>query len=125
MTNRASPTAPSIYVSSIIRYVQIGFLLTFFDPISSPLNDFMAQWGTHFHTNNAKKEFSASVLRPVCQTFDILAVQVIQSAAELERSLKYRKAQRQGGREGTESLKLSDTEKMQRQLILDLEALKR
>ncbi|KAL0590055.1 hypothetical protein ABG067_001695 [Albugo candida] len=108
MTNRASPTAPSIYVSSIIR----------------PLNDFMAQWGTHFHTNNAKKEFFASVLRPVCQTFDILAVQVIQSAAELERSLKHRKAQRQGGREGTESLKLSDTEKMQRQLILDLEALK-
>ena len=90
----------------------------------SPLIDFMTQWGPHFHTKEAKTAFFTSVLRPVCETFDILAVQVMQSAAELERSLKHRKAQRQGGSKDIDSVAISDTEKMRRQFVLDLEALK-
>uniref|UniRef100_K3WK84 Conserved oligomeric Golgi complex subunit 2 n=1 Tax=Globisporangium ultimum (strain ATCC 200006 / CBS 805.95 / DAOM BR144) TaxID=431595 RepID=K3WK84_GLOUD len=108
MTNKPPPSAPSSYVGSII----------------SPLREFLGKWGIHF-AGARKHELFQSILDDVCDLYGSLSMELLKSAMELEESLKSRKMQRNLSSSLVGTTKMSDTEKMRRQLLLDLQEMQR
>ncbi|TYZ60669.1 hypothetical protein PybrP1_000319 [[Pythium] brassicae (nom. inval.)] len=108
MTNKPPPTAPSLYVTSII----------------SPLGDFVGKWGAHFVGARREQLFRA-VLDDVCEVYGSLSAELLKSAQELEESLKSRKMQRNVPSALVAAASVSDTDKMRMQLRLDLEEMQR
>lgn len=109
MTNKPPPSAPSTYVSNIIR----------------PIQDFLEMWGAHFNLDK-KQYFLQAIVTEVCDVYLSLSLELLRSALELEESLKSRKLQRHSGSSSIlANNTVSDTEKMRMQLLLDLEEIKR
>ncbi|KAJ0409743.1 hypothetical protein ATCC90586_001056 [Pythium insidiosum] len=108
MTNKPAPTAPSTYVSNIIR----------------PLAEFLDRWGSDL-ASDRRDALVESVLDPVCSMYATLSAELLKSAQELEDSLKSRKMQRSFVTDTRGADGLSDTAKMRLQLQLDLEEMKR
>ncbi|KDO27791.1 hypothetical protein SPRG_07390 [Saprolegnia parasitica CBS 223.65] len=108
MTNKPMPSTPSLYVATIVK----------------PLESFLAKWGAPLRDNSG---FAQRVLFATCSTYASLALELLKSAAELEESLKSRKLQRASvgisAASKTTATTLdgvSDTDKMRRQVELDM-----
>ncbi|KAF4138003.1 hypothetical protein GN958_ATG12956 [Phytophthora infestans] len=109
MTNKPPPTAPSTYVSNIIR----------------PMQEFLEKWGVHFDAAK-RQQLLQAIVEDVCDVYSSLSSELLRSALELEESLKSRKLQRHSGSSSTlTNNAVSDTEKMRMQLLLDLQEIQR
>ncbi|EEY69412.1 conserved oligomeric Golgi complex subunit, putative [Phytophthora infestans T30-4] len=109
MTNKPPPTAPSTYVSNIIR----------------PMQEFLEKWGVHFDAAK-RQQLLQAIVEDVCDVYSSLSSELLRSALELEESLKSRKLQRHSGSSSTlTNNAVSDTEKMRMQLLLDLQKIQR
>ncbi|KAF0688242.1 Aste57867_20112 [Aphanomyces stellatus] len=105
MTNKPLPTTPSIYVPTIVR----------------PVQDFIDKWGNCLDA----PELSTLVLESTFDMYAALASDLLKSATELEESLRSRKNQRLSQALAEEGGNVSDTDKMRRQLYLDMDELAR
>ncbi|ETV81354.1 hypothetical protein H257_05897 [Aphanomyces astaci] len=107
MTNKPMPTTPSTYVATVTR----------------PLDEFLAKWredvGTH--------PLASDVLSTTMDSYASAALDLLKSATELEESLKSRKNQRLMMQTSSALVDdaVSDTDKMRRQLFLDMQELAR
>ncbi|KDO16977.1 hypothetical protein SPRG_17579 [Saprolegnia parasitica CBS 223.65] len=97
MTNKPMPSTPSLYVPTIVK----------------PLESFLTKWGAPLRDNSG---FAQRVLFATCSTYASLALELLKSAAELEESLKSRKR----ASTATTLDGVSDTDKMRRQVELDM-----
>ncbi|KAF0731796.1 hypothetical protein Ae201684P_006017 [Aphanomyces euteiches] len=106
MTNKPLPTTASMYVPTIAR----------------PLHEFLDKWGACL--GSFATTLSTQVLLSNVDMYASLAFELLKSATELEESLRSRKTQRAMVSSALDDT-VSDTDKMRRQLWLDMQELAR